>query len=150
MVLLDLARQVGLTRVGRARGKRFIALSGEGLAEQQLFDLGNNSIRTQLATVQGAAIPFPYGGKQRQIQVDLDLAALQTKGLAPADVVNAISVQNLILPAGTSKIGNYEYAIEMNSSPASVLGLNEIPIKTVNGSTVASCTSQGRVQTSSR
>jgi multidrug efflux pump subunit AcrB len=113
-----------------------LALSGRGLSEQQLFDAGNNFIRTQLATVQGAAIPFPYGGKQRQIQVDLDLAALQAKGLAPADVVNAISVQNLILPAGTSKIGNYEYAVEMNSSPNSVAGLNEIPIKTVNGSTV--------------
>ena len=113
-----------------------LALSGRGLSEQQLFDAGNNYIRTQLATVQGAAIPFPYGGKQRQIQVDIDLAALQSKGLAPADVVNAISVQNLILPAGTSKIGNFEYAIEMNSSPASVEGLNEIPIKTVNGSTV--------------
>ncbi|HYK43471.1 MAG TPA: efflux RND transporter permease subunit, partial [Thermoanaerobaculia bacterium] len=113
-----------------------LALSGRGLSEQQLFDAGNNFIRTQLATVQGAAIPFPYGGKQRQIQVDLDLAALQAKGLAPADVVNAISVQNLVLPAGTSKIGNYEYAVEMNSSPTSVEGLNQIPIKTVNGSTI--------------
>ena len=82
-----------------------LALSGKGLSEQQLFDAGVNHIRTQLATVQGAAIPYPYSGKQRQIQVDLDLAALQAKGLAPADVVNAINVQNLILPSGTSKIG---------------------------------------------
>src|SRR5205814_32790 len=76
-----------------------LALSGQGLSEQQLFDAGNNYIRTQLATVQGAAIPFPYGGKQRQIQVDLNLAALQSKGLSPTDVVNAISAQNLILPS---------------------------------------------------
>ncbi len=113
-----------------------LALSGEGLSEQQLFDFGNNYIRTQLATVQGAAIPFPYGGKQRQIQVDLDLAALQAKGLAPTDVVNAISAQNLILPSGTSKIGNFEYAVEMNSSPTSIQGLNEIPVRSANGSTI--------------
>src|SRR5215831_17187941 len=94
-----------------------LALSGEGLSEQQFFDLANNSIRAQLATVQGAALPYPYGGKQRQVQIDLDLAALQAKGLAPADVVNAVSAQNLILPAGTTKIGGYEYNIEMNSSP---------------------------------
>jgi multidrug efflux pump subunit AcrB len=113
-----------------------LALSGHGLSEQQLFDAGVNHIRTQLATVQGAAIPYPYGGKQRQIQVDLDLAALQAKGLAPADVVNAISVQNLILPSGTSKIGDFEYAVEMNSSPTSVQALNDIPIKSVNGAVV--------------
>ena len=82
-----------------------LALSGQGLSEQQLFDLGNNFVRTQLATVQGAAIPYPYGGKQRQIQVDLDLHALQARGLSASDVVNAISAQNLILPAGTAKIG---------------------------------------------
>ena len=113
-----------------------LALSGEGLSEQQFFDFANNSIRAQLATVQGAALPYPYGGKQRQIQIDLDLAALQAKGLAPADVVNAISAQNLILPAGTTKIGAYEYNIEMNSSPTNLSGLNDIPIKTVNGATV--------------
>ena len=113
-----------------------LALSGEGLSEQQFFDFANNSIRAQLATVQGAALPYPYGGKQRQIQIDLDLAALQAKGLAPADVVNAVSAQNLILPAGTTKIGGYEYNIEMNSSPTSLSGLNDIPIKTVNGATV--------------
>ena len=113
-----------------------LALSGRGLSEQQLFDFGNSFIRTQLATVQGAAIPFPYGGKQRQIQVDLDLAALQAKGLSPSDVVSAINAQNLILPSGTSKIGGFEYAIEINSSPTTVQGLNEIPIRTVNGSTI--------------
>ncbi|MEP7131978.1 MAG: efflux RND transporter permease subunit [Acidobacteriota bacterium] len=113
-----------------------LALSGRGLTEQQLFDFGNNYIRTQLATVQGAAIPFPYGGKQRQIQIDLDLAALQAKGLGPTDVVNAISAQNLILPSGTSKIGNFEYSVEMNSSPNSIQGLNDIPIRSANGSTI--------------
>jgi multidrug efflux pump subunit AcrB len=113
-----------------------LALSGQGLSEQQLFDLGNNTIRTQLATVQGAAIPFPYGGKQRQIQVDLNLSALQAKGLSPTDVVNAISAQNLILPSGTSKIGAFEYAVEVNSSPTSVQGLNDLPIRSINGATV--------------
>ena len=113
-----------------------LALSGRGLSEQQLFDIGNSFIRTQLATVQGAAIPFPYGGKQRQVQVDLDLAALQAKGLSPVDVVNAVNAQNLILPAGTSKIGSFEYSVEMNSSPTTIQGLNDLPVKTVNGATV--------------
>src|SRR5262249_45043531 len=112
-----------------------LALSGRGLSEQQLFDFGNAFIRTQLATVQGAAIPFPYGGKQRQIQVDLDLPALQAKGLSPSDVVNAINAQNLILPSGTSKIGAFEYSVEINSSPTTIQGLNDIPVRTVNGST---------------
>jgi multidrug efflux pump subunit AcrB len=113
-----------------------LALSGEGLSEQQLFDYGNNSVRAQLATVQGAALPYPYGGKQRQIQVDLNLTALQAKGLAPADVVNAVAAQNLILPSGTSKIGAYEYSVEMNSSPTTVQGLNDLPIKSANGAMV--------------
>jgi multidrug efflux pump subunit AcrB len=113
-----------------------LALSGEGLSEQQLFDFGNNSVRAQLATVQGAAIPYPYGGKQRQIQVDLNLASLQAKGLAPADVVNAVFAQNLILPSGTSKIGTFEYSVEMNSSPTTIQGLNDLPIKFVNGAMV--------------
>ena len=113
-----------------------LGLSGQGLNEQQLNDLGVNFIRTQLATVQGAAIPFPYGGKQRQVQVDLDLSALQSKGLSPSDVVNAISVQNLILPAGTIKVDKLEYAVETNSSPTSVQALNDLPIRTVNGSVI--------------
>ena len=113
-----------------------LALSGQGLSEQQLFDLGNNAVRTQLATVEGAAIPYPYGGKQRQIQVDIDLPALQSKGLAPTDVVNAISAQNLILPAGTSKIGTFEYAIETNSSPTTIEGLNNLPIRAAGGAVV--------------
>src|SRR5471032_2023324 len=82
-----------------------LALSGKGFSEQQIFDIGVNFLRPQLATVQGASIPFPYGGKQPQVQVDIDPAALQAKGLVPQDVVNAIALQNLILPGGTSKIG---------------------------------------------
>src|SRR5690349_410429 len=111
-----------------------LALSGRGLSEQQLFDFGVNFIRPQLATVSGAAIPWPYGGKQPQIQVDLDPAALQAQHLAPADVVNAITQQNLILPSGTSKIGSIEYDVDLNASPQTVNELNDLPIKTV-GST---------------
>jgi multidrug efflux pump subunit AcrB len=113
-----------------------LSLSGQGLSEQALNDIGTNFIRTQLATVQGASIPFPYGGKQRQVQVDIDTKALQAKGLSPADVVNAFGVQNIILPAGTAKIGSYEYQIETNSSPSTIQQLNNLPIKTINGSTV--------------
>ena len=112
-----------------------LGLSGQGLSEQRLFDLGANFIRVQLADVEGAAIPWPYGGKQRQVQVDLDTAALQAKGLSPVDVVNAISTQNLILPSGTSKIGQYEYDVETNGSPLTTAELNDLPIKT-SGNTV--------------
>jgi multidrug efflux pump subunit AcrB len=112
-----------------------LGLSGQGLSEQRLFDLGANFIRVQLADVEGAAIPWPYGGKQRQVQVDLNTAALQAKGLSPVDVVNAISTQNLILPSGTSKIGPYEYDVETNGSPLTTAELNDLPIKT-SGSTV--------------
>src|SRR4051812_41096105 len=108
-----------------------LALSGHGLSEQQLFDFGVNFIRPQLATVSGAAIPWPYGGKQPQIQVDLDPAALQAQHLAPADVVNAITQQNLILPSGTSKIGSMEYDVDLTASPRTVNELNELPIKPV-------------------
>jgi multidrug efflux pump subunit AcrB len=113
-----------------------LGLSGKGLSEQQLFDLGVNFVRSQLATVQGAAIPYPYGGKQRQVQVDLDLAALQARQLAPSDVVNAISAQNLILPSGTAKIGDFEYSVETNGSPTTISGLNDLPIKISNGAMV--------------
>jgi multidrug efflux pump subunit AcrB len=112
-----------------------LGLSGEGLSEQRLFDLGANFIRVQLADVEGAAIPWPFGGKQRQVQVDLDTAAMQSKGLSPNDVVSAISAQNLILPSGTSKIGQYEYDVETNGSPLTTAELNDLPIKT-SGSTV--------------
>ena len=113
-----------------------LALSGKGMSEQQLFDLGTAFIRTRLVTIPGAAIPYPYGGKQRQIQVDLDTNALQSKGLSPLDVVNAISAQNLILPSGTSKIGDFEYNVEINGSPRTVAELNQLPIKTVGTNTI--------------
>ncbi len=95
-----------------------------------------NFIRTRLVTIPGAAIPYPYGGKQRQVQVDLDTNALQSKGLSPMDVVNAISAQNLILPSGTSKIGQFEYNIDLNGSPQTVAELNDLPIKKVGNTTV--------------
>jgi CzcA family heavy metal efflux pump len=113
-----------------------LGLSSKSLAEQQLFDLGNNFLRSQLATVQGAATPWPYGGKQRQIQVDLDTAKLQAYGLTPIDIVNAVNAQNLILPAGTTKIGRTEYNVEMNGTPQTIADLNNLPVKTTNGSTL--------------
>jgi CzcA family heavy metal efflux pump len=113
-----------------------LALSGSRLSEQQLFDYGVNFIRTRLITVPGVAIPWPYGGKQRQVQVDLNIQALQSKGLSPIDVVNAISAQNLILPSGTSKIGEFEYDVDMNGSPKQVAELNELPIKTIGTNTI--------------
>ena len=113
-----------------------LGLTSDTLREQQLFDLGNNFIRTRLATVQGAAMPFPFGGKQRLVSVDIDSAALQAKGLSPIDVVNAVNAQNLILPTGTAKLGSLEYSIEMNGSPQTVAELNDLPIRTVGGTTV--------------
>src|SRR5579863_2681059 len=113
-----------------------LGLSGEGLNEQQLNDLGTNTIRTQLATVEGAQTPYPYGGKQRQIQVDIDPQALQAKGLSPGDVVNAVNAQNLIVPSGTMKIDRWEYAIETNSAPSVVEALNNLPIRTVNNAVI--------------
>jgi len=113
-----------------------MALSGPTLSEQQLNDLGLNFIRPQLTSVPGAAIPYPYGGKQRQVQVDLNTAALQSKGLSPLDVVNAISAQNLILPAGTAKIGKFEYNVDMNGSPTTIAELNNLPIKAVGNTTI--------------
>src|ERR1700752_4398885 len=113
-----------------------LALSGHELSEQQLFDSGVNFIRTRLITVPGAAIPYPYGGKQRQVQVDLNTAALQSKGLSPLDVVSAISAQNLILPSGTSKIGSKEYDVDIaNAAPDSIAQLNRIPVKTIGTTT---------------
>ena len=113
-----------------------LGLSGKGLDEQRLNDLGSNNIRTQLATIEGAQTPFPYGGKQRQIQVDLDLHALQAKGLSPVDVVNAISAQNLIAPSGTMKIDRFEYAVETNSAPSVIDELNNLPVKSLNGAII--------------
>jgi len=113
-----------------------IGLTSDQLSEQQVFDYGNNFIRTQLATVQGAAIPFPYGGKQRLVSVDIDMNALQAKGLSPLDIVNAVNAQNLILPTGTAKLASLEYNVELNGSPKSVVELNDLPVKTINGSTI--------------
>jgi CzcA family heavy metal efflux pump len=113
-----------------------LALSSEQLSEQELYDIGNNFIRTQLATVQGAALPFPYGGKTRQIQVDLDQKKLQALGLSAQDVNTAIGNQNLIIPAGTQKIGSIEYNIKLNASPTDVTELNDAPIKYVNGTPI--------------
>ncbi len=113
-----------------------LGVSGQGLNEQQLNDLATNNVRTQLATIEGQQTPFPYGGKLRQIQVDLDLHALQAKGLSPVDVVNAVSAQNLIAPSGTMKIDRFEYAVETNSAPPIVDELNNLPIKAVNGAVI--------------
>jgi len=113
-----------------------LAVAGQGMNEQQLNDVATNNIRTQLATIEGAQTPFPYGGKQRQVQVDLDLNALQAKGLSPVDVVNAMGVQNLIAPSGTMKINRFEYAVETNSAPQIIDELNNLPIKVVNGAVI--------------
>jgi CzcA family heavy metal efflux pump len=113
-----------------------LSLTGKNLSEQQLFDMASNFIRVRLATVQGAVFVNPYGGRQRQVQVDLDISALQAKGISPTDVVNAIVSQNLILPAGTVKIGKLENDVDLNGSPKTVEELNDIPIKTVGTNTI--------------
>jgi len=113
-----------------------LALTSKTLTDQQLFDLSNNFIRPQLAQVEGAAIPSPYGGKNRQVVVDLDPNALRSKGLSPSDVTTAILAQNLILPSGTQKIGTFEYNVTLNSSPKELEELNELPIKAVNGAVI--------------
>ncbi len=113
-----------------------LGLSSKTLPEQQLFDLGQNFLRNFLATVPGAATPYPYGGKIRQIQVDLDLPKLQAYGLEPNDIVNAVNAQNVILPTGTIKMGSLEYSVEMNGTPGTIAELNDLPVKTVNGSTL--------------
>src|SRR5579871_2925040 len=114
-----------------------LALSGQNLSEQELNDYGLNFIRTQLITVPGASVPYPYGGKQRQVEVDLNTTALQSKGLSALDVVNAISLQNLILPTGTAKIGPKEYDVSIpNAAPQTITDLNRIPIKNVGSTTI--------------
>jgi CzcA family heavy metal efflux pump len=113
-----------------------LGLSSKTLPEQQLFDLGQNFLRNFLATVPGAATPFPYGGKIRQIQVDLDLPKLQAYGLQPNDIVNAVNAQNIILPSGTIKMGSLEYNVEINGTPETMAELNDLPVKTSNGSTL--------------
>ena len=113
-----------------------LALSGKGLTEQNLFDLGTNAIRSPLITVQGAAVPWPYGGKARVVQIDLDTAALQARGLSALDVANALAAQNLILPVGTQKIGSIEYPLRLNNAPSAIDDLGNLPVKMVNGSTI--------------
>ncbi len=113
-----------------------LGLGGQGLTEQDLYDLGLNFIRTRLATVQGASIPLPWGGKTRQIMVDLDPNALYAKHLSGIDVSNALNAQNLIVPAGTARIGNTEYLVRTNSSPQTVSAMNDLPIRAANGSIV--------------
>ena len=113
-----------------------LGLSGQGLSEQQLNDMGQNFVRPQLVTVPGAVIPWPYGGKQRQVMIDLNQNLLQSKGLSPQDVLNAVTDQNLVLPGGTAKIDEFEYDVRMNSSPRTVAELNELPIEQVGNSTV--------------
>ncbi|MBN9003466.1 MAG: efflux RND transporter permease subunit, partial [Rhizobiales bacterium] len=113
-----------------------IALAGEVLTEQNLFDIATNQLRTPLVTVPGAAIPWPFGGKQRQIRIDLDPVAMQSRGLSAQDVANALAAQNLITPVGTQKIGQFEYVIQLNNSPLKIEELGDLPIKVVNGATV--------------
>jgi CzcA family heavy metal efflux pump len=113
-----------------------LALESEKLSEQQLFDLGVNFVRAGVVTVQGAGVPYPYGGKLRQAMVDIDLSRLYAWGLSPRDVINAVSAQNLTLPSGTVKLGAKEYPVRLNGSPDTLLELNRIPIRTVNGRTV--------------
>jgi multidrug efflux pump subunit AcrB len=112
-----------------------LGLSSPTLPEQAVFDSAINLLRPQLITIPGAAVPFPYGGKNPLISVDLDTAALQARGLSPADVVNAINLQNLILPSGTAKFGPTEYVVRMNSSPDAIAGLNDLPVRTAAGTT---------------
>jgi multidrug efflux pump subunit AcrB len=113
-----------------------LALSGKSLTEQDLNDFGQNFIRPQLVTVPGASIPWPYGGKQRQIMIDLNPAQMQAKGLSPYDILNAINAQNLLLPSGTAKMGQFEYDVQMNMSPRTIEEINEFPVKVVNGATI--------------
>jgi multidrug efflux pump subunit AcrB len=113
-----------------------LALGGEGLTEQNLSDLGLNMIRTRLVTVPGAALPYPYGGKTRQIQIDLDTSALHARGLSAQDVSDALDAQNLINPVGTQKIGGFEYTIQLNNAPSDISALGDLPIKVVNGGMV--------------
>ena len=128
LVLSYSASNVAVVRVG---------LSSKTLSEQQLNDYSLNFVRTQLITVPGAAVPYPYGGKQRYVSVDLNYQALQARGLVPLDVVNAINAQNLTLPSGTAKIGQFEYQVGLNSSPKTIEELNAIPIKSLpNGTTI--------------
>ena len=113
-----------------------LALSGEGLSEQQLFDLGMNTVRTPLITVPGVVMPLPYGGKQRQVQIDVNPEALQARGMSAQDVSAALAAHNILVPIGTQKIGELEYTLQLNGAPSAIDELGLIPVKVVNGSTI--------------
>src|ERR1700719_2276482 len=113
-----------------------LGISGQGLSEQQLNDLSQNFLRPQLVTVPGAVIPYSYGGKQRQVMIDLNEGLIQSKGLAPQDILNAVQLQNLIAPSGTAKIGPFEYDVRANFSPKTVPELNDLPVKVVGNWTI--------------
>ncbi|WP_415752929.1 efflux RND transporter permease subunit [Pseudomonas putida] len=113
-----------------------LALSGEGLSEQQLFDLGMNTVRTPLITVPGVVMPLPYGGKQRQVQIDVNPEALQARGLSAQDVSAALAAHNILVPIGTQKIGELEYTMQLNGAPSAIDELGMLPVKVVNGSTI--------------
>jgi multidrug efflux pump subunit AcrB len=113
-----------------------IGLSGRGLSEQQLNDLALNFVRTQLITVPGAVIPLPYGGKQRQVMINMDHNLMQARNVSPTDVLNAVNAQNLVLPSGTVKLGDSELDVRTNSAPRTVEELNNLPIKQLGGTTI--------------
>src|ERR1044071_6585901 len=113
-----------------------LGLSSPTLTEQEIFDIGNNFIRTPLGTVQGASVSYPLGGKQRAVMVDLNPDEMYARQVSPIDVSNALNLQNLILPAGTAKMARTEYQVKVNSSPIEWSDLNNLPVKTVNGATV--------------
>src|ERR1700712_2582774 len=103
-----------------------LALSGQGMSEQALADLGLNFVRTPLVTVPGVAIPYPFGGKQRQVQIDLDSETMQARGLSGQDVANTLAAQNLLTPVGTQKIGSFEYSIQLNNAPTAIEALGDL------------------------
>jgi multidrug efflux pump subunit AcrB len=113
-----------------------LGLSGKNLTEPQLNDIALNFLRTQLVTVPGASVPYPFGGKVRQVMVNLNQRLLQAKGLSPNDVLTALGNQNLVLPGGTAKMGDFEYDVDLNADPRSIQELNDLPIKTVGSSTI--------------
>ncbi|WP_109482733.1 efflux RND transporter permease subunit [Paraburkholderia sp. C35] len=113
-----------------------LALSGKGLSEQNLADLGKNQLRPVLATVAGAAIPFPFGGKDRQVQINVKPSALEALGLSAQDALNALGVQNLVTPVGTQKIGNYEYTLQLNDAPTTIGAIADLPVKAANGTVI--------------
>jgi len=113
-----------------------LALAGQGMSEQQLFDAGVNMVRPQLVTVPGVAIPWPYGGKQRIVQIDIDPIALQSRGLSAQDVASTLAAQNVAIPVGSQKIGEFEYAMRLNNIVTQIAELNDLPIRSVGGSTI--------------